>query len=67
MGISLDEVLAKAREEAADKGPLPGVVVIINQLETEATQRLFEPPPALPVPRKSVIVAVGGRMMVKIF
>lgn len=62
MSSSLNEVLARAREEAAEKGPLPGVAVIIEKLETEAIQKLFEPPASPPLPRKSVLVAVGGQI-----
>lgn len=62
MGSKLDEVLAMAREEAASRGPLPGVAAIINQLEMEATQQIFQPPAAPPEPRKQIRVVVGGRI-----
>lgn len=63
MGLTLEQVLAKARAESVEKEPMPVVVEAIRrleELELLETQKLFQPPPAMPKTRKR-LVAIGGR------
>jgi hypothetical protein len=60
MFISLEDVLKKAQQTAAQRGPLPGVAVCIQKIELENAQQLFYPPKRVVPPSGLRRVALGG-------